>query len=83
MKLYINKGYEMTASLVFKPEDVEVIKDPPELPDVIRGYQVRIATKNNSDITIHGRAEEIVALIDFLRGARIEVIKQANAEADP
>ena len=81
MMIYIEKGHAMGASLTFRPDDVKVVKDPSQLPEVIRGYQVHITTEDDAEIILQGRAEEIVALIDFLRGARIEVIKQHNAEA--
>ena len=80
MKVYMSKGYSMSASLVMKPLPAEVEKDPPQLPEAIREWNIRIPGKDNEEIIFSGSLNELQTLCFGIRAAWIEIAKQEGKE---
>lgn len=82
MKAYLAKGYGMDAGLVFKPKAVEAVEDPPELPEGIRGWSIRIAGRDNEEVIFQGSLEDLELLVTGIRNAWIEIAKTEEARTD-
>ena len=82
MKAYLSKGYGMDAGLVFTPKAVEAVEDPQGLPESIRGWSIRIVGKDNEEIVLNGKLQELEQVVIGIRGAWIEIAKTEEARTD-
>lgn len=82
MKVYINKGHTMSASLKLYPYTVEARKDPETMPESIRGWTITINGDADEEIILAGTLQELETVIMGLRNVWLEIAMQEK-EAEP
>ena len=76
MKVYMNKGHTMSASLVLHPYTVEARKDPETMPESIRGWTITINGDADEEIILAGSLKELETVIMGLRNVWIDIAMQ-------
>ena len=66
MKVYMNKGHTMSASLKLCPYNIEARKDPETMPESIRDWNITINGDADEKITLAGTLEELGEVIQGL-----------------
>lgn len=76
MKVYMNKGLTMSASILFHPYDVEARKDPETIPESIREWIITINGDGNEKIILVGTLKDLETVIMGLRNVWIDIVMQ-------
>ena len=76
MKVYINKGHTMSASLKLCPYTVEARKDPETMPESIRGWTITINGDADEEIILAGTLKELETVIQGLCSMYESIIMQ-------
>lgn len=66
MKIYLSKGYGMSADLTLSPYKMQLLVPDEHLPSVIQSYTLRILGEADESIDINGTLPELEELVHMM-----------------